>query len=361
MKKILVYGMTNNRGGIESFIMNYYRLFDHNKIIFDFVTEYPHIAFEDEIIKTGSRIFYIPFRRRNILKHIFSLRKLINNHSEFSAIYFNILSANGAVALLGLIDKRNLIKIVHSHNNSVKRLWEHKLFRPIINILSDYKLACSKEAGTFMFGKKSLKKNQIVIIKNAINCDEFCFNKETRETVRNKYQIQNKFVIGHVGRLCYQKNTLYLIDIFNELYKICKNACLLIAGEGEDRLLVENRIKELNLQEHVLLIGMCNNVSDFMQAMDVFVLPSRYEGLPVVGVEAQAAGLPCFFSDEITREVSITKLVNFISIHKEPKFWAEKILQAKDIVRSDHTKKIIENNFDINVQSKFFEQYLENL
>jgi glycosyltransferase involved in cell wall biosynthesis len=328
MKKILVYGMTDNKGGIEAYIMNHYRLFDQSQLIFDFVTDFDFMVYADEVIAMGSRIHYVPSRRKNIFKHISGIRNIVKNGS-YHAVYFNLLSAAGVFSIISLIGIKTMDIIVHSHNNAVKRMWLHRLCRPVLNMLADRRLACSEQAGVFMFGESTMRKGLVLVIKNAIDCERFQFNAEKREQTRKMLGIDEKiFVVGHVGRMCYQKNSLFIIDIFMEVQKRNPESVLLYVGEGEDRPLVEERIRIHGLENDVILLGMRDDVPELMQAMDVFLLPSRFEGFPVVGVEAQSAGLPCIFADTFTHTAALTEYVVFVDVNNSASDWANIILKS---------------------------------
>jgi len=291
MKRVLVYGMTNNRGGIETYLMNYFRLFNHDNVMFDFVTDYATIAYAAEIEQLGCKVFHIPSKKESLIRHIVSFRRILREHPEYHIVYYNILSASGVFSILGSVGRRRLIRIVHSHNNYVKRLWLHKLCRPLLNMMRIHRFACSVQAGDFMFGKAYTKRGRVTIIKNAIDCKAFQYDPKKRVAVRKRLGLSDAFVVGHVGKLCYQKNTLFLIDIFDQIIRKQDNAVLMLVGDGEDRELVESKIASLGLQEHILMLGMRSDVSDLMQAMDVFLLPSRFEGFGIVLVEAQSAGV----------------------------------------------------------------------
>lgn len=176
--------------------------------------------------------------------------------------------------------------------------------------------------------------------------------------VRKKNKLEDKFVVGHVGRLCYQKNTFFLIDIFSEIYKKCKDTALVIIGDGEDRQEVEKYIKTKGMESNIKLLGMRDDVSDFMQAVDVFVLPSRFEGLPVVAIEAQAAGLPCFLSKQITEKTDVTGNVQFLSLHKTAEEWADNILRTRGWSRMNTKGMLQKAGYDITLEAEKLEKIL---
>lgn len=348
MRRILVYGMTENSGGIEAYLMNYFRSFDRSKIIFDFVTDCPVIAYEKEITSLGSKIFYIPSRRENINKHMLSIRKIVSENG-YDTVYYNILSASAVFSILGLFGKKRVKIITHSHNNSVGNLKVHLILRPLLNFVTDKRLACSKEAAKFMFGKKYAE--SATVINNAVDTEQFKFDPSLRIEARKEFGIEERLVIGYVGRLCYQKNTLFLIDIFNEIVKRNSNAVLLLVGDGEDREAVLNKINDLGLTSHVIMTGVRSDIHRLLQAMDLFLLPSRFEGLPVVLIEAQSSGLRCFTSNAVTKAAKVTKLLQYINLNASASFWAKRALQCARYERADTSEEIKNAGFDIKAQA----------
>lgn len=355
MRRILVYGMTENRGGIESYLMNYFKSFDHSKIIFDFVTDSPSVAYEKEIISLGSKIFYIPSRRENVIKNMLSIRKIVLENG-YDTVYYNILSASAVFSMLGLLGTKRVKIITHSHNNSVGNLKVHLTLRPLLNFMTDKRLACSVTAAKFMFGKRYAKRT--VIINNAVDTERFKFNSLVRNEVRKEFGIENRLVIGHIGRLCYQKNTLFLIDIFNEIVKQNKNAVLLLVGDGEDRNAVINKINQLGLHKSVIMTGVRSDIHRLLQAMDLLLLPSRFEGLPVVLIEAQSAGLRCLTSNAVTKAAKITDLLQYINSNASASFWAKKAIQCANYERFDTAEETKNAGFDIRTQAAYLQEVL---
>ena len=359
MERILVYGMTDNRGGIEAYLYNYLtQIAPKGNMIFDFVTDYSTIAYQDELKRLGCKIYYIPSRRENLFVHMKKLHKIVKEHKEYEKIYFNILSAAEFFTVLSACGIPGKKRIVHSHNNSVKAIRKHRILRPFLNMVSSQRLACSESAGEFMFGEKYIKKNQVTILNNAIDLNKYAYAKDVRDVVRKKNKLEDEFVVGHVGRLCYLNNTFFLIDIFSEIYKKCKDTVLIIIGDGEDRQEVEKYIKAKGMESNIKLLGMRDDVSDFMQAMDVFVLPSRFEGLPVVAIEAQAAGLPCFLSRQITEKTDVTGNVQFLSLHKTAEEWADNILRTRDWSRMNTKGMLQKAGYDIALEADKLEKIL---
>lgn len=348
MKRILVYGMTNNRGGIESYLMNYFRNLKRKQIVFDFITEHRNIAYSEEIKQLGSRVYYIPSRRDGLIKHMLAIRKILQSHNEYDTVYFNILSASEVFTVLAAAGVRNVKKIVHSHNNAVKSINRHRILRPLLIGLSDVKLACSEDAALFMFGKKCMRDNKVTIINNAIDLQKYRYRPEVRKKMRDAFHIStNTYVIGHIGRMCYQKNTLFLIEIFNKIHMKDPEALLLLVGEGEDREQVEELIKKYDLKNNVLLLGMRNDVENLLQMMDVFLLPSRFEGLGIVLIEAQAAGLTCVCSDSFGDAANISKTIKYYSLDHLPEEWADVVLRFRNKERENYYDMLVDGGYDV--------------
>lgn len=348
-QKILVYGMSNNRGGMEAYFITYYEEIKKQNlpIQFDFVTDYTEIAYQNIIEKYGDKIYFIPSRRENLIKHFCDLRRIIKKNS-YTKVYFNVLSASTVFTIAAAYRIKKCKIVVHSHNDSVKAMRRHIFLRPFLNMMTDIRLACSDKAGRFMFGEKYANSNQISVVKNAINPEKYTFSQSVRKSKREKLGISAKYVLGTVGRLCYQKNTLFLIDIFPMILRKIPEAVLIIVGEGDLRSEVEKQIRDLGLEDKIFLLGMRTDVPDLLQAMDVFLLPSRFEGLCIAAIEAQCIGLPVVASDQIAEETKIVP--HFVRVPLEDKSkWAECVISLyKDSVeRKTCIEEIVAYGFDI--------------
>ena len=218
------------------------------------------------------------------------------------------------------------------------------------------RLACSKYAGEWMFGKNS----EFKVINNAIDLSKFRFDQTVRDCIRNELGINDKFVVGHIGRFCYQKNQGFLIDIFNEITKTA-DAVLLLIGSGETKSNIEERVKSLGLVDRVIFAGNKSNANEYYQAMDTFVFPSRYEGLGMVAIEAQTSGLPVICSTQVPAEVAITDLVKFCPLSASAADWAEFILGHRVSERKDTTDEIRNSGYDIATEAKKLEEFYLNL
>lgn len=338
-----------NRGGLETMLMNYYRKIDRSKIQFDFMTNrYERGHYDDEIEALGGKIYRMtPIKPGNYRKYFKELDKFFNEHREYKIVHSHINENSGFV--LRAAKKAGIsCRIAHSHLSDLKldykypfRLYARKNLKGNV---SDY-FACSKRAGEWLFGKGISDSGKITVLNNAVDTNNFKINENIRNKVRKDLGIENKKVIGHVGRFNPQKNHEFLIDVFNEVYKKDKNTVLLLIGDGYLKEKIEEKVKKLGLCEGVKFLGVREDIPELMQAMDLFLFPSQFEGLAVVMVEAQAAGLKVITSTGVTKESNITNNVEFIDLKKEPSYWADIILKS-DFKKKDMTKKIIEEGYD---------------
>ena len=353
----ILHSVSNmDRAGIETMLMNYYRHINREEVQFDFLCNKTKPgAYDDEIKKMGGRIFYTPgLNPFKYFKYLKYMKKFFADYPEYKIVHAH----NGAFIVYPLYAaKRNKIPTrishVHSASFTLDFKWPLKVFcKPWIPFCATHKWACGRDAAKFYYGEKAVKKGQTLVIKNAIEIDRFLFNEKKRKEIRKKYNLQNKLIIGHVGRFDKQKNHLFLINVFNDVYKHNKEAMLLLLGEGSLMNEIKNRVKELGLEKKVLFIGNVDNVNEFYQAMDVFVLPSIWEGLPVVGIEAQTADLPCVFSDDITRETTILSSTKYLNRKDSIEKWSEAILNAKKQNRIDRSEEVKAAGYDIETESR---------
>lgn len=348
-----------DRGGAESMCMNLYRAMDKQLVQFDFVKHTSQKCdFDDEIVSMGGRIYEAPkYGVINHHKYVSWWRSFFKIHTEYELIHGHYFTLS--YVYFKIAHEYGLCTIGHAHSerppiNSAK-FWIKRRTVKWIEKESDVCLACSTAAGQYLFPHK-----EFTVLKNAIDANRFTWNKRRAELIRYDLEISDDcMVIGACGRFSPQKNPFGLIDIFYEVHNLNKNTMLLWVGEGEMRPRIENRVHQYGLDDCVVLMGICSNVNEIMQAMDIFILPSLWEGLAVVSIEAQAAGLPCYFSDSVTRECAITDLCHFLPIDK-PAIWAEEILSCHQ-KRKNMTEEIKNAGFDISVTSKWLEEFYINL
>lgn len=346
-------------GGVESVVMNYYRHIDRDKIQFDFIcdddsTDIPY----DEIKKLGGKVILIPPYQK-VFSYHFKLKKVLKDggykivHSHINTLsVFSLFAAKCAGVP---------VRIAHSHSTTNKKEKKKNLLKQVLRPFSkvfatDY-MCCSELAGRWLFGDKEYDKGNVYLLNNAIDLDKFKYDEKIRRAKRKELNIaDDTLVIGHVGRFVEQKNHRFLIDIFNEVHKQNENSILLLVGQGPLMAEIKEKVKKLGLEKYVKFLGQRNDVNMLYQAFDVFLLPSLYEGLPVVGVEAQATGLLCIFSDDMTKETKVLSTTKFLSLEMSSKGWSDFIIEkSKNFQRADSKEEIAKNNFDINVESKKLE------
>lgn len=317
-----------HRAGLETMLMNYYRNIDRTQIQFDFLTHRPYRSdYDDEIESLGGKVYYAPrLYPQNYPAYFKWMAKFFFEHPEYEIVHSHI-DTMSYLPLLAAKKAGVPIRIAHSHNTAVDRDFKHLLkqyFRLRINSVCNQRLACGQEAGKFLFGNRDFK-----VIPNAIDAEKFYFNKVNRKKKREELGLTTEFVVGHVGRFSYQKNHKFLVEIFNELLKKEPSSILLLVGIGEKEDEVREQIKTLGITDKVRFLGNRSDVNELYQAMDVFVMPSFFEGIPVVGVEAQFANLSCVFSDKVPQEVKFNEKCEFNSLGKSAEEWVKTILEER--------------------------------
>ena len=290
-----------------------------------------------KIENSGCRVVSIPYRKKNIVKYFWKLYRYIAKE-KIDIVHVHGSSALMSVELAAARLAGCKIRIAHSHNTTCEHKKADNLLRPIFNKSYTVAFACGQDAGKWMFGAQ-----KFIIIPNGRNIKKYEYDIEKRNKYRNKLGIpDNALVIGHVGRFNVQKNHDYLIRIFHEVYKKDKNSYLILVGTGEKEEDTKKIVKELKLEEKVIFTGVLDDIYDYLSMFDVMLLPSLYEGLPLVVIEWQIAGLPCIVSDSVTKECAITSLVKIKSIMDAPVSWAEQIENMKFYDRSKNKDIIFE-------------------
>ena len=349
-EKVLIYGMTNNPGGIESYLLALVRRSPYGS--FDLVCDLPEIAYRDDLEFYGCSIHFILAKGADLKGHLRAFRSLLEAHPEYRTVYMNVLDAGAAVtALAPRLMKRRVV--VHSHNGGTEKNRMHRLLKPLLNLLVSACAACSRVAADYMFTKRNAAR--AAIVPNMIDVRAFRPNMLLRGQTRAKLGIpEDVTVVLHVGRLSRQKNPLLLADIAAQL-KIKPGAYrMLSVGAGEEEQALLERIRELDAADVLTPLGVRSDLPALYNAADVFILPSRYEGLPIVGIEAQAAGLPCILSDKITREIRLTDCVFFLSPEAGPKAWADVIESHRADGRRDTVQTLMDAGYDVSCADKAF-------
>lgn len=358
--RILVSGMAldNNRGGVETYIMNIYRHCDRDMLQFDFAYNSKRkMAYADEIRTMGGHIFQIPRIRDGAVAHYKGYQNVYGTHHYIGA-YFATGAKLRNLDFFRYAKKFQVpIRVLHSHNNSEMPVskadqWRERYVERHMDQYVNQYFACSEEAGKWMFGDRKFK-----VLANGIDTEQFSYQPEIRADVRRKYNLGGKLVVGTVGRLAEQKNPFYILEIFAELKKINPNTSFLHVGDGPLREPLEKRARELKIKEDYHFIGQTDQTAEYLNAMDVFLLPSKFEGFPMVLVEAQSAGLPCFVANNITHDCKLTNNMYFLDINRRPSDWAYKVNQIDPDNRKDQTSFIINAGYDIHQTAKKFQDY----
>ncbi len=348
-KKILEITGSLNCAGIETLLVNILKNIDRNKFQIDFlVVANKKYFYTDEVLKSGSKIYAYPFKKvyKILIPFFFFKEIFVLLKNKYDVVHCHFYFSSGIILFLAWLCGVKT-RIVHSHTE--RKMFAPKIFikpftkimQKIIDIFATDKIACSKEAGIALYGNNSKFK----IVNNGVVVDKFKFNLQVRQETRKIFNLGDSLVLGHIGRFVELKNHSFLVDIFNEILKYKKNSVLLLIGEGPLEEKTKEKVKNLKIEDKVKFLGIRNDINNIYQALDVFLLPSLFEGLPIVGIEAQTAGLPCFFSDKISKEV---KIVNscFISLKENSEFWAQKIIDVcEKFKRIDTSEQIIKSGY----------------
>ena len=349
MKHILVYGMSDNPGGIETYLLNFFLRTQGKLIHMDFVSDFSAVAYGDILEERGAKIHFIPAKSKNLFGHLLSMWRILRSHREYDGVYFNILDAGAAVTMIPVFLLGRKI-VVHSHNDNTEKIRLHRICKPFLNFFTAERSACSEAAAEYMFGKKA---KQALVVPNAIDATRFIFCEETRMRKRQELGLGDRPCICHVGRITQQKNPIGLIDMFEAVRRKCPEALLLSVGTGDMMEQFQDYIAEKGLADSVMCLGVRNDVDELYQAADVFLFPSLYEGLPIALLEAQAAGLPCVISDVISRQATVTDLVRAVSLEASPEKWADLVISCFDSERKDTRNDLIAAGFDISCCDRY--------
>lgn len=361
MKKLkILYIVPSLRlcNGVASYAMNYFRHIDNDNIQIDFIVGINERSkYFEEVENKGSKIYYIPKMGIKNFWKSFRLIKQFFKENRYDIVHCHVLNM-GAFYLYEA--KRNNVKvrILHSHVTKTADKRMNKIRNDILMPISiknaNYYCACSLDAG-----KKLFKNKKFTIIKNAIDGKRFAYNEEIRNSIRKKYHMEDSIVIGNVGRLCNQKNQKFLIKIFNELCTKSSKIKLIIVGNGPLEAELKDYVKRLAIEDKVCFFKPMENIENIYQAIDVFVMPSIYEGLGIVLIEAQTSGIPCIVSNAIPKEAKITKEYKELDLNNSIKQWAseiEKVLEKLPIRRT-RSEELVKYNYDINIEAKRLEEF----
>ena len=355
MERILQVVTYMGRGGIETMLMNYYRRIDREKIQFDFLVHRDFRAdFDDEIEALGGRIYRVPAMNPASGGYRKALADFFQTHN-YRVVHCHLNYMSGVV--LAAAKKAGVpVRIAHAHTANMAPGWKQavrRMCKYLIPTTATHRFACSTEAGRAIFGKHDFS-----ILANAIDAAAFTPNEDIRAEVRTELGLGNAFTVMHVGRMIYAKNHEFLLDAFAELLNTEPGAKLVLVGDGELRAQIEEKAAALPAGS-VLLLGARSDIPRLLQAADVFAFPSRFEGMPVTMIEAQAAGLPCVKSDTVTGECIVTDLVTSLPID-DPSIWADAILAKKDTPRTDRLADIQASGYDITAAAEKLTRFYLN-
>ena len=344
------------RGGLETMLMNFYRHMDRSKVQFDFLTHRDFRAdYDDEIELLGGKIYRLPRLVPWSHSYLRALDAFFEEHPEYKIVHVH-QDCLSSVILKSAEKHRVPVRIGHSHNSNQGKNLKYliKLFyKRQIPTYATQLFACGKEAGDWMFNGASYR-----VLNNAIDSNQFTFNAESRAQMRSELGVgDDAFVVGHVGRFHLQKNHAFLLDVFAEVKRMKENTVLLLVGDGNLRAEMKQKVESLGISDSVIFTGVRSDVPDLMQAMDCFVFPSIYEGLPVTLIEAQASGLPCLVSEGVPVECAKTSLVQRMALSEGAAAWAKYALAQSDKPRVDTREDIVCAGYDIKANAEWLQNY----
>lgn len=362
MKRILIIGLSSNTGGVETYVINFIRHIDRE----NYEIYYPKrngrsVVYQRELDELGIIGICFPENRHHILKYRNAMDYIYNKY-QFDVVYFNNCDLVSIDPLYYAYKYDVPIRIMHSHsseNTSKPNKFYHRMMEWWSNKKLDqyatHLFACSEVAGKWMFGDRKFK-----IIKNGIDLKKYSFDPEKRKIIRTENGIDDQKVIGFVGRLSPPKNPLMLLRIFSFIHQQDNNFVLWIIGDGEEKQEMQNLTRKMGIESSVNFFGIKQNVNELLNAMDCFLLPSLFEGLPFVLVEAQANGLPCVVSSAVSEEANIGELVEYVDLEQSPEYWAERVLEASKKDRVDVSQKLIEAGYSIDNTAKIVSGIIED-
>lgn len=362
VKKLICFVGAMNAGGAETFLMKMYRVIDKSQYQFDFIVNIKSKGFYDEEIESlGGHIFYSTPKSKCLLTNIIENYKILRSNNYDAALRMTSHSLGTIdliIAKIAGINKLILRSTNAGNTGSKTSYFLHRFFSFLPRWIPTVKIAPSELAAEYLFGKGCVKSGLVQIIHNGLPLDEFAFSEVDRMITRKQLGLEGKFVVGHVGRFNIQKNHKFLISVFKEIYSINKNARLLLIGKGELETEVKKQVNDYGLEGVVNFMGIRKNIPQLLMAMDVFIFPSLFEGMPNTVIEAQATGLPCIISDNITSEVQIVNLVKVLKLSDGVHCWSKEILKFKDYIHKDTIEIVKNKGYDIKDVVRSFQNFL---
>lgn len=353
MKRILFYGLSPLYGGVETFIINCVNYLSEKEYVVDFVVMDQYPEYLEERVHRSVNVHLVPSRMRNPIRYQSKMDKVVSK-GRYDIIWANFCTLTDIAVLISGKKYHVPVRIAHAHSSQNMGgklvLATHLFHKAVIQRYATHFYSCSNAAGEFMFGKKIVEGSSYHEMKNGIDSECYDYNKQVREEVHKEFQVENKIVIGHVGRFSDEKNHEFLVQIFSEFHKRHPESVLMLVGNGALKSKIEKTAEELQIKNEVLFLGVRTDVNRLMQGMDLFVLPSKFEGLPFVVIEAQAAGLPCVLADTVTRQAKITDLVSFESLDAPVKKWVTDLETMLQIERRSQKENIKKAGYDMGYQ-----------
>lgn len=352
-------------GGVENIFLNYYRKMDHEKVVSDIIVHSPHKGkLEDEFEKMGCKIYHVTPKTVSLRKNIAEIYHIMKT-GKYDVVHSR-MNVKGVTHILSAWLCGIKVRMIHTHMAYMPMRGKMKVLAPIAKkvckMFATHWLACSEDAAIEMFGEKEVKEGKVIILNNAIELEKFRYNKEVRKKIRKEFGLDKEYVIGMVGRFHEQKNHEFMLKVFRSVLKKSPDAKLMLVGGGELYEDICSEVERTGMQDNVIFTGIRSDVPALLQAMDVFVLPTKYEGFGNVLIEAQAAGLHTITSVEgVPKSTKVTELIEYVSLHEPEEVWADKILEYEnDRERKDVSRQIQQAGFDVDTEVKKFENLYVN-
>ena len=357
MKRLLCIVSSLDTGGAETFMMKIFRELPQDYKI-DFIVSTTTGYYENEVQKLGGKIYRIPLRTKHPLAVFKDIKNIVRNNKYNYVLklcdtpigYFDLLAAKKGGAKKICIRSCNA-----SSSESTAKHLINTVLRPAFNRISNVKLAPSRLAAEYTFGKKEVDNGKVHLLKNAVDLNKYQYSSEGRKRIRKEYGIKdNQIVIGHIGRFNYQKNHSFLLEIFREIKNENNSAGLLLVGDGEKKKEICDKAKRIGIYDNIIFTGIRSDIPELLSAMDVFLFPSFFEGMPNTIIEAQAVGIPCVLSDTITAEADVTGLLTYVPLHNNPYDWKNAVLKSLKRERIDTKENMIQAGYEISNSVKEF-------
>lgn len=349
--RILQIGLSPFPGGIERFVMNYYEKLIQYDMQFDFICMYKTIAYEEKILQYGGKIYYLPNVKKRPVLFAIKLKKILK---MYDIVHINMLSAANIVPLIMAKWCKVRKIILHAHNSNTEgalRYILHKVNKRFLRFLGTDFVACSNMASEWLFDDKIRSDNRVKILHNAIDVEKYRYKESSREGIRRELEMDTNLIIGNVGRLSYQKNLSFLIKVFSKVAQKNANARLILVGNGSEEEKLMSLVEQYNIKQKVKFLGLRSDVAEIYSAIDIFCMPSYFEGLSFTAIEAQASGALCLFSQAMSMETKVVENVEFLPIGDE-KIWVNRIMKFSKIDRNSSELETLFNVKGYNINTE---------